>query len=64
MIYSRDYPWGDVAEDGENKKNMFALMCYVYTIENEYLIMRYYLVSVPPCKGGDAQCNCVDYNII
>ena len=52
MDDTRDDYWSDFVEDGEDKKNIYALRWEVYTREKEGLIEREFLVSVPHPKGG------------
>ena len=42
----------DVSEEGDNKKKMYAPRWEIHVKEKEWLIKRYFLVSVPHPKGG------------
>ena len=64
MGNSREEHWRDVAEDGKDKNNIYALGWYFYTIEKEQLIKRLFLFSVPHRKGSNILWNCVKDNII
>ena len=48
----REDHWRDIAEEGDDKNKIHALMWEVYVKENEELIKREFLVSVPHPKGG------------
>ena len=61
---SRVEHWRDVADDGENNSKIHYLRWDVYTRENNYLIKREFLVSVPHPKGGNIVWTCVKDNII
>ena len=56
--------WKDVAEEGDNKKNIHALMWDLYAKEKQKLIKREFLVPVPHLKGGAIVWNCVKDHII
>ena len=45
--------WRDVSKKGDDKKNVHALRWGVYVKDNEQLIKRDFLVSVPHPKGGE-----------
>ena len=47
----RDKHWRDVAEEGDNKKNIHALKWEVYVKDKEELRRRDFVVSVPHPKG-------------
>ena len=53
----REDHWRDIAEEGDDKKNINALRWEVNVKEKEELINREFLVSVPHPKGGG---NCLD----
>ena len=53
----REEHWRDVAEEGDDKKNILALRWEVYVKDKEELINREFSVSVPHPKGGG---NCLD----
>ena len=44
--------WSDVADYGENMSKIHALRQDIYTKENDELIKREFLVSVPHLKEG------------
>ena len=52
MDVTREEHWRDVAEDGDDKKNIHALRWEFYSKEEEKLIKRYFLVSLPYPKDG------------
>ena len=49
----REEHWRDISEEGDNKKNIYALRWEVNFKEKEELIKRESLVSVPHPKGGE-----------
>ena len=49
---------------GDDKKNIHAFSWELYTKENEDLINREFLVSVPHTKGGNIVWTCVKDNTI
>ena len=49
----REEHWRDVAEEGDDKKNIHDLRWEVYVKYKEDLVKRYFLVSVPHPKGGE-----------
>ena len=53
-----------VAEEGGDKNNIHALIWYIYVIEKEYLIKRYFLVSFSHLKGVNIDWTCVKDHII
>ena len=60
----REEHWRDIAEEGEDKKNIHALRWEVYVKEKLKLINRYFLVSVPHPKGVVIVWTCVKDHII
>ena len=56
--------WRDVAEEGDDKKNIYDLRWEVYVKEKEELINREFLVSVTHPKGGEIVWTCVKDDII
>ena len=60
----REYHWRDISEEGNDKKKIHALRWEVYVKDKEYLIKRYFSVSVPHTKGGAIVWTCVKDHII
>ena len=61
----RDDHWRDDSEEGCDKKNIHALRWEVYAKDNEDLMKREVLVSIPyPKGGGGVVWTCVKYHII
>ena len=60
----REEPWRDIAEVGDDKKNVHALRWEVYIKEKEEFIKREFLVSVSYPKGGAIVWTCVKDHII
>ena len=60
----REDHWRDIAEEGDDKKNINALRWEVNVKEKEELINREFLVSVPHPKGGAIVWTCVKDHII
>ena len=59
-----EYHWRYFAEEGDDKKKYNALRWEVYVKDNEELIHRECLVSVPHSKGVKIVWDCVKYDII
>ena len=64
MDGTRDAHWRGVAEEGDDKKNIYTMRQEIYVKDKEKLIKRDILVSVPHLKGGNIVCNCVKDNRI
>ena len=60
----RDYHWRYVAEEGENNKNICALIWEAYFKEKEDSIKREFPVSISHTKGEDIVWTYVKDNII
>ena len=60
----REEHWRDVAEDGNDRKNIYSLMQYVYIKQKEQLIIREFFVSVLHLRGGNILLTCVKDNRI
>ena len=60
----REEHWSDVDEEGIDKKMIRCLRWEVYIKENEQLVKRDFLVSVPHPKWGEIVWTCVKDHII